>query len=139
MDATPRPIAAILDSPAFGVIMRIVLTFPFWGSGLAKAIDFAGAQGEMGTFGLTPTAPFAIAVIITQLLGSALVIHGRHAWLGAGALAVFTVLTILLVHRFWALTGREGMIAFHTATEHVGICGGLALAAIQAHWAGLRA
>ena len=61
MNATPRPVAAILDSPVLGLLMRIVLTLPFWGSGLSKLLDFGGAQAEMEMFGLHPTAPFAIA------------------------------------------------------------------------------
>ncbi|WP_458096763.1 DoxX family protein [Roseomonas sp. WA12] len=138
MNTTPRPFAALLDSPVFGVLMRVVVTFPFWASGLAKLLDFGGAQAEMGMFGLHPTAPFAVAVILTQLIGSALVIHGRHAWLGAGVLAVFTLLTIPLVHAFWAKSGPEAIGAMHVAVEHLGLCGGLALAAIQAHWARLR-
>ena len=138
MAATPAPIATILQCPAFGVAMRVVMTFPFWLSGLVKLIDFSGAQAEMAMFGFHPPLAFAIATIITQLVGSALVIHGRHAWLGAGWLAVFTLLTILLVHNFWAKSGVEGIIALHTAMEHIGTCGGLALAAIQAHWARLR-
>ncbi|MCR0981314.1 DoxX family protein [Roseomonas populi] len=139
MNATPRPVAAILDSRAFGVLARILLTFPYWGSGLAKLIDFTGARAEMGMFGLHPTAPFAIAVIITQLVGAGLVIHGRHAWLGAGWLAIFTALTIPIVHHFWNMDGVMGVVAFHTATEHVGMIGGLMLGAIQAHWARRRA
>jgi len=139
MHATPRPIAAILDSRAFGVAMRVLLTLPFWASGLAKLIDFGGAQAEMAMFGLHPPPGFAVATIITQLLGSALVIHGRHAWLGAGALAVFTLLTIPLVHAFWSMPPAEAVPHMHVAVEHLGICGGLALAAMQAHRARLRA
>lgn len=37
MNATPRPIAAILDNPVVGVLMRVLVTFPFWASGLALA------------------------------------------------------------------------------------------------------
>ncbi|MFH5925756.1 DoxX family protein [Roseomonas xinghualingensis] len=138
MTGTPRPIAAILDNRAFGVLMRIVITLPYWASGLVKLLDFNGAQAEMAMFNLQPAAPIAIAVIITQLPGAALVIHGRHAWLGAGALAVFTLLTIPFVHSFWAKTGPEAVASMHVAVEHIGMCGGLALAAIQAHWARLR-
>lgn len=138
LSATPRPIAALLESPAFGTLMRVVLTFPFWASGLAKLFDFTGAQAEMAMFGLNPPAAFAVAVIVTQLLSAALVIHGRHAWLGAGAMTVFTLLTIPLVHSFWAKTGPEAIASMHVAVEHIGMCGGFALAAIQAHWARLR-
>jgi transmembrane protein len=133
----PKPIAAILGNRAFGVAMRVFMTLPFWLSGLAKLADFQGAQEEVGMFGLHPTAAFAGATIITQLVGSALVIHGRHAWLGAGWLAIFTLLTIPLVHAFWRFTGPEGVVHMHFAVEHLGVCGGLALAAIQAHWARL--
>jgi len=134
MDATPRPLAALLDHAALGAFARTLLTFPYWGSGLAKLIDFAGARAEMAQFSLQPSALYAVAVIVTQLAGSALVIQGRHAWFGAGALGVFTLLTIPIVHRFWAIDGLMGVVAFHTATEHLGMVGGLMLAAIQAHW-----
>jgi len=136
--AEPRPIAAILDSPIFGLLMRVLMTWPFWASALAKVVDFAGARAEMATFGLEPTAGFAVATIATQLLGSALVIQGRFAWLGAGALAVFTLLTIPIAHAFWSAAPPMNVIDFHFAVEHLGVCGGLALAAIQARSARRR-
>jgi transmembrane protein len=55
----------------------------------------------MQYFGVTPAVPVAIAVIILQLGGSALVISGRFVWLGAGALGMFTALTIPIAHSFW--------------------------------------
>lgn len=126
----PRLIGSILNNPAIEAVARIVLTFPFWGSGLAKLLDFQGGMAEMAMFGLHPPALFNLAVIITQLGGSALVILNRWTWLGAGALGVFTALTIPIVHRFWALEGERAITAFHTATEHVGMIGALVLVAI---------
>jgi transmembrane protein len=127
----PMPmIESILLNRATLVAARILLTFPFWGSGLAKALDFQGAMAEMAMFGLHPPALIAAATIVTQLVGSLLIIFNRMAWLGAGALGVFTALTIPLVHHFWSLEGERGIIAFHTATEHVGMIGGLLLAAV---------
>jgi transmembrane protein len=123
-------IRAILYHPVTFVVARVLLTFPFWGSGLAKLIDFSGGTAEMAMFGLHPPAAINSAVALTQLAGSALIITNRAAWLGAGALGVFTVLTIPLVHHFWSLEGERGIVAFHTATEHVGMIGGLILAAI---------
>jgi transmembrane protein len=49
---------------------------------------------------------------------------------GAGTLAVFTALTIFVVHRFWALPQPRATIAFYTATEHVTVIGALAIVAI---------
>lgn len=125
-------IHAILHHPATLAVARVLLTFPFWGSGLAKLIDFQGGTAEMAMFGLHPPAAVNAAVALTQLAGSALIIANRAAWLGAGALGVFTALTIPLVHHFWSLEGERGIVAFHTATEHVGMIGGLLLAAILA-------
>lgn len=123
---------AILLNRAVLLLARILLTFPFWGSGLAKLIDFQGGVAEMAMFGLNPPVVFNIATIIVQLAGSALIIANRSAWLGAGALGVFTALTIPLVHHFWSLEGERAIVAFHTATEHVGMIGALILAAILA-------
>ncbi|EHL95556.1 DoxX family protein [Acetobacteraceae bacterium AT-5844] len=125
-------IQSILNNQAVLVAARVLLTFPFWGSGLAKLINFQGGVAEMAMFGLNPPVAFNIATIITQLVGSALIITNRAAWLGAGALGIFTALTIPLVHRFWALEGERAIVAFHTATEHVGMIGALILAAILA-------
>jgi len=127
-----RTIETFLCQPAVEAIARILLTFPFWGSGLAKLIDFQGGVAEMAMFGLNPPAAFNIAVIITQLGGSALIILNRWTWLGAGALGVFTALTIPLVHHFWSLEGERGIVAFHTATEHVGMIGALVVVSILA-------
>ena len=43
----PTFIARILDWPWFPLVARILLTFPFWGSGLAKLIDFPAGVAEM--------------------------------------------------------------------------------------------
>lgn len=127
---TPHPIAALLSSRWTGLLARVLLTFPFWGSGLAKVIDFPGGVAEMAEFGLEPAASFNIAVAVTQLVGSALIILNVATWLGAGALGIFTALTIPIVHHFWSLDGERAIVAFHTATEHVGMIGALILVSI---------
>jgi transmembrane protein len=125
-----QSIRNLLGYPALEVLARVVLCFPFWGSGLAKLIDFQGGVAEMAFFGLQPAVLFNIATVVTQLGGSALIILNRATWLGAGALGIFTALTIPLVHHFWKLEGERAIIAFHTAGEHVGMIGALILVAI---------
>lgn len=122
----------ILASPAFGVFARVVLTFIFWSSGLAKLIDFPGAVAEMERFGVLPAVPMAVAVIIVQLGGAALVISGRYVWLGAGALSVFTILTIPIAHAFWTMTGEMAFLEMMFAFEHITVIGGLMVAAALA-------
>lgn len=133
LPAAPGPIAALLESAVFRVFARVLLTLPFWMSGLAKIADFGFATQEMAMFGLNPPAAFAVATILTQLTGSALVISGRHAWLGAGALGIFTALTIPIAHHFWALEGERAMMEMFFAVEHISVIGGLMLAAVLCH------
>lgn len=122
-------INALLAQSWVAPLARILITFPFWLSGIVKTVDFTGAVAEMQHFGLQPPAAYAIATIVTQLVGSALVISGRAAWLGAGMLIVFTVLTIPIAHHFWRLTGEQAMMEMFFAIEHVALIGGLLLAA----------
>jgi transmembrane protein len=123
-------INVLLASPAFGVLARVLLTLAFWSSGLVKLVDFAGAVAEMEKYGVMPAVPMAIAVIAVQLGGSALVISGRHVWLGAGALGVFTVLTIPIAHAFWTMTDEAAFFEMLFAIEHLSVIGGLMVIAI---------
>ena len=125
----------LLRRPSIALVARILLTLPFWTSGLSKLLAFDSAVAEMAQAGLKPAPAFALATIATQLTGSALIIAGRRTWIGAGALGIFTVLTILLVHRFWTMIEEPfRTIALHTAMEHLGIIGGLlGIAILSSH------
>jgi transmembrane protein len=97
-------VMTILTSAKAALAARILVTFPFLCSGIIKLIDFEGGVAEMAHFGLQPAYMFNVATIVVQLVGSALIIADRLAWLGAGALAVFTALTIVIAHHFWSIT-----------------------------------
>lgn len=76
------------------------MTFLFWLSGVTKMLYFDSGIAEMANLDPHPAIPFNTAPISVQILESILVIANRLAWLGAGAPAVFTGLTIILVHSF---------------------------------------
>ena len=131
---TPAPIASLLGADWFTRCAAILLTLPYWTSGIAKLLDFNGALGEAALFGLNPAWLVAVATIVVQLGGSALVILGRQAWLGAGALGVFTALATLIAHPFWQVA--DPVARFHernTFLEHVGLIGGLMVVAVLIH------
>jgi transmembrane protein len=129
---TPRWIETLLSSRMTETTARVILTFPFWGSGLAKLLNFSGGMAEMSQFGLEPAWFYNSLTIFVQLVGSGLIITNRLTWLGAGALGVFTFLTIPIVHAFWRFEGEQAIRAFHTAGEHVGMIGALVLVSILA-------
>ncbi|WP_371344754.1 DoxX family protein [Ancylobacter sp. IITR112] len=124
-------IMRLLDRPASSLLARLLLTAPFWLSGISKFLDFEGGVAEMARAGLEPAIGFNIATIAVQLAASLFIISGRHVWLGAAMLVLFTGLTIPLVHHFWAMTAEPfRTIAFHTAIEHIGLIGGLLAVAV---------
>lgn len=128
---TPAPIARLLDDNRFAVLAATLLTLPYWTSGIAKLTDLPGALGEARHFGLKPAMLTVAATILVQIGGSLLIILGRQAWLGAGALGVFTAIATLIAHPFWQVA--DPMTRFHernTFLEHIGLIGGLMLAAI---------
>ncbi|CAA0098567.1 Uncharacterised protein [Starkeya nomas] len=129
---TPAIISGILRSPATAFLARLLLVFMFLGSAISKITDFAGAQAEMAYFGLNPPWLFAVATIATQLAGGVLILLNRATWLGAGALGVFTALTIPIAHHFWTMEGQMAQIEFYFVVEHLAVIGGMLLVAILA-------
>jgi len=126
----PGWVGAILTSRATGLFARILLTLLFWSSGVSKLLDFGAAQGEMAHFNLNPPVPFAIAVTAVQLIGSALIIWGRYAWLGAGMLGMFTLATIPIAHNFWTMAEPQRTTEMYFVVEHLTVVGGLIVVAI---------
>lgn len=129
----PRWVAAILESNAVSLAGRVILTVMFWESGLEKILDWSGGITEMQNFGLHPPALYNAAVLIVQLVGSILVIWGPYFWLGAGILAVFTLLTIPVVNPFWGVPEPKATLNLISAVHNVSYCGGLLLACILRH------
>lgn len=125
-------VTALTATTWFGYLARVLLTYMFWASGIAKLVDFTAAQGEMSHFGLEPAAAYAIATIIVQIGGSILIILDRWTWLGAGALGVFTALTIPIAHSFWTMEEPFKTIEFYVVMEHITVIGGLMVVAWKA-------
>ncbi|MCQ4634294.1 DoxX family protein [Shinella sp. CPCC 100929] len=122
-------IESITGSRVFGFLARTILTSMFWLSGIAKLADFNAGVAEMAHFGLEPATGFNIAVAVTQLVGSALIIANRWTWLGAGMLAVFTALTIPIAHNFWTMQEPIRTIEFYVVMEHITVIGALMVVA----------
>lgn len=79
----------------------------------------------MNHFQLTPPAMFAVLVIALELVASAMVMTGFLRWLGALALAGFTLMSTLVALRFWEQPADEARHADANAFfEHLGLAGG---------------
>jgi transmembrane protein len=122
---TPNWVQSILMSDAIWLLARILLTFLFWMTALNWISDFAEASGAAASVGLAPAAVWGGIIIALYVLGTIAIIFDRYMWLGAGAFGVFILLTILLVHRFWAMTGNEATAAWNEVKEHISMIGAM--------------
>ena len=126
---------AAIARPAFGApAMRLLgylgLCAAYLQGGLVKLIDLSGATAEMAQFGLAPAPVFAVLVIVLELVASMMILTGVFRWLGALALAAFTVLATFVALRFWTMPpGLGRFMAANSFFEHFGLIGGFLLVA----------
>lgn len=116
-------------APALRWIALLLLCAAYLQGGFNKATDFASAIAEMTHFGLAPAAPIATAVIVLELGAAALILTGFYRWLGALALAAFTLVATFIALRFWEIPQPERFVAANAFFEHLGLVGGFLLVA----------
>jgi len=119
----------IISSPVIFFVALLGLCAAYLQGGIDKALDFEGAVAEVRHFGVEPAAPMAVATIVTELCGSALILSGLLRWLGALWLAGFTLLATFLANRFWELEPASRFMAENQFFEHLGLVGGFLLVA----------
>jgi uncharacterized membrane protein YphA (DoxX/SURF4 family) len=115
-------------------LFLLLLCAAYLQGGINKLTDFQSAIAEMQHFGLAPAAPLAGLVILGELGASALILSGYYRWLGAGFLAVFTLMATFVANRYWEIAGPERFMAANSFYEHLGLAGGFLLVA----WHDLR-
>ena len=113
--------------PALRWLCLLLLCAAYLQGGFNKATDFGSAIAEMTHFGLSPAAPLAIAVIALELGASTLILTGFYRWLGALALAGFTLFATFVALRFWEMAPPGRFMAANGFFEHLGLVGGFLL------------
>ena len=113
------------------MVARLLLCTVFLATAADAVMDIRGFAGGMAHFGLPFPLLSAFAIVVFLVGASLLVITDLRGlgWLGATALALFTLLTIPIGHPFWQFEGMRRMEEYHIALEHLSVIGGLAVAA----------
>jgi uncharacterized membrane protein YphA (DoxX/SURF4 family) len=124
-----RAAAVVVAHPIVRCVALLGLCAAYLQGGIDKLLDFGGAVAEVQHFGLTPAAPIAVATIVTELVGSALVLTGFCRWLGALWLAGFTLMATFVANRFWELPLPDRFMVENAFFEHLGLIGGFLLVA----------
>jgi len=118
------PLARVIGSPVTRTVSLLALCAAYIQGPLTKIFDFNGALAEMDHFGLHPATFFAVAVIVFELTASAMVVSGFLRWVGALALAGFTLMATFIALRFWEMApGMDRMMATNAFFEHLGLAG----------------
>ena len=80
---------------------RILLSLLFFVAGYNKLMNVAGTTGYFAKLGLPAPEALVWAVIAVELVGALLVLIGWQTRWVAWAMAIFTVATALVGHKFW--------------------------------------
>ncbi|RAS09360.1 DoxX family protein [Cupriavidus alkaliphilus] len=107
----------------------LLLCAAYLQGGLVKLADFRGAVAEMQHFGLSPAVPMALATIVLELGACAMILLGWRRWLGALALAAFTLAATFVANRFWQAPPEARFMMANAFFEHLGLVGGFLLVA----------
>ncbi len=116
------------SSSLLGGIARVLLCLVFVQGVIGKLTGFAGVAGMMTARGLPFAPALLVAAMALMAVGSALVISGRRARLGAILLLLFLVPTTLIFHHEMA-DPQQRIQLF----KNLSIMGGLLLVADRCH------
>jgi len=134
LHATAGTALARFSTPAVRWLALLALCAAYLQGGLTKALDFSAAIAEMNHFGVAPAAPMAALVIALELGASVMILSGFWRWLGALALAAFTLMASFLANAFWNVPMPDRIMVENGFFEHIGLVGGFVLVA----WHDLR-
>ena len=124
-----RTAARLLTSRLIRTVALLGLCAAYLQGALQKIFDFSGAVAEAQHFGLPLASMTAIATIVTELVGSLLVLSGYYRWIGALCLAGFTLLATFVANRFWEIPSPDRFMVENAFFEHLGLVGAFLLVA----------
>ncbi len=110
---------------AYALVGRLLLALLFVPAGLSKIGGFDGTVGYIASKGL----PFAsmgavIAILVEVGLGLALA-FGFKARASALVLAIFSIVSGIIFHNFWAMEAAQVMVNQIMFMKNLAIAGGL--------------
>jgi putative oxidoreductase len=106
---------------------RVLLMALFLVFGWSKLTDFRLATAGMAAVGLPLPSLFATSAVIVELLVGGALVLGFQTRVLSLAMAVYTVVTALIGHHFWAMSGAQHAANMANFYKNLSIAGGLLL------------
>jgi len=114
-----------LRHPLIPLLGRLLLTYIYIDSGIAKLLDWSGNVQYMNSRHL-PFIPVLLAIAaVIEIGGSICLITGYHARWAAFIMFGYTVVLTLLFHNYWSFTGMARGSQETHFRKNVAIAGGL--------------
>lgn len=107
------------------LIGRLLLAYIFIMAGFSKIGGFDGTVGYIQSVGLPMPTVAALAAIAVELGGGLLLAVGYKARWAAAALAIFSVVTAVAFHNYWALPAEQVQMQSIQFMKNLAIAGGL--------------
>jgi len=113
------------NHPAIPLLGRLLISYIYLTSGIAKLTDWSGNISYMSRHHL-PMVPVLLAVAaLIELLGSICLVTGYQARWAALVMFGYTAILTVMLHNYWSYTGdAAGMQETHFR-KNVAIMGGL--------------
>lgn len=113
------------------LIGRFLIAFIFLFAGFGKVTGFEGTVGYIASKGMPLPQLAAMAAIVVELGGGIMLVVGWNARIAAAAMLVFTALTALIFHNFWAAPLDQMQNQMIHFMKNVSMMGGLLFVVIH--------
>ncbi|WP_322062558.1 DoxX family protein [Paraburkholderia sp. J63] len=112
------------------LVSRILLATLFVMFGWSKLTGFSGTVEYMAHVGAPAPMLSAIIAVVMEFVVGILIVLGFFTRPLAVLLAIYTIGTALIGHRFWTMTGMDQMANMINFYKNVSIAGGLIALAV---------
>lgn len=110
----------------FGPLVgRILIAFIFLFAGFGKITGFEGTVAYIASKGMPLPQLAAIGAILVEVGGGLMVVLGWKARWAAAAMFIFTLLTALIFHNFWAAAADQAQNQMIHFMKNISMMGGL--------------
>lgn len=120
-----------LEHPAVAFLGRLLITYIFATSGLAKILDWSSNVSYMNTRHL-PMIPVLLGIaLVIEVVGSICLVTGLFARVAAFVMFLYLTSVTVLFHNYWAFSGMAAGTQETHFRKNLAIMGGLLMIAAQ--------
>jgi putative oxidoreductase len=118
-----------LDHPVIPLLGRLMISYIFATSGIAKVFSWSGNVAYMSTRHLPLIPVLLAAATVIELVGSACLVTGFQARVAAFVMFLYTTAVTVLFHNYWASSDMMAAMQETHFRKNLAIMGGLLMLA----------